>query len=96
MTNITVRNISEEVMENIKYFSEIDKRSVNSQILVMLEKAVSMDLYNKEDNKNFISKETQLKLWDEIGGKWEDKRSTKKIIEDIYKKRSLGRKIPSF
>jgi plasmid stability protein len=61
MTNLTVRNIPDEVMEKTM--------------------------------PGHISKEMQVSILTEVCGSWEDNRSTKIIIDDIYKSRSKGRKI---
>ena len=61
MTNLTVRNIPDEVIEKTR--------------------------------PRQITKEMQISILTEVCGSWEDNRSTKKIIDDIYKSRSKGRKI---
>ena len=61
MTNLTFRNIPDEVIEKTR--------------------------------PRQISKEMQISILTEVCGSWEDNRSTKKIIDDIYKSRSKGRKI---
>ncbi len=91
MTNITVKNIPDEIIEKIKILSEIEKRSINNEILVILEKGLSKKIYTIK--KIQLSKDTQIKIWENLCGKWEDKRSTKEIIDDIYSNRSLGREI---
>ena len=91
MTNLTVRNIPDNLITKIKTLSKIDRRSINSEILVILEKGLSNIITKK--NKNKISKETQVAIWEELCGKWEDSRTTKKIIDDIVSSRTLGRKV---
>ncbi len=49
--NFTLR-IDEELLEKIRYISEVKKRSTNSQILYILEKYVSNFENQKNDNKN--------------------------------------------
>jgi hypothetical protein len=91
MINLTIRNIPDEIISKIKTISEIEKRSLNSEILILLEMGLSREL---KMNRNYLlSKETQIKLWNSISGKWKDKRTTKEIINDIYSNRTIGRDV---
>lgn len=89
MTNITIRNIPDDVLNKIRALSETERRSLNSEILFILEKGLINDTLKRNDS--IISKETQVKIWSQLSGKWKDDRSTKSIIEDIYQSRTLGR-----
>ena len=40
MANITVKNIPDDLYENLKYFAAINRRSLNNEIIVCIEKAV--------------------------------------------------------
>jgi plasmid stability protein len=91
MTNLTVRNIPDEIIDKIKTLSELDKRSLNNEILVILEKGLFTEVKTRKYLK--ISKETQINIWKKLSGLWEDKRSTKEIVDDIYSNRSNGREI---
>lgn len=86
MINLTVRNIPDAIIKKIRVLSEIGKRSLNNEILVILEKGLAQELKNKQNR--FLSKETQIKLWNKLSGSWKDNRSTKKIIDDIYENRT--------
>ena len=41
--NLTIRNISSEVMEKIRTLSKLAKRSVNNEILLILEISVTQN-----------------------------------------------------
>jgi len=68
MTNITVRNIPDEIIKKIKTLSEVDKRSLNNEILVILEKGLLNEIKNRKYNK--ISKEAQISIWEKLSGQW--------------------------
>ena len=69
------------------------KRSLNNEILLLLERSVQEEInYHSEQKKN-ISKETQINMWKKLTNQWDDTRSTKEIIEDIYDNRTIGREI---
>ncbi|MBP9887286.1 MAG: Arc family DNA-binding protein [Leptospiraceae bacterium] len=89
MSNLTIRNIPTEMMNKIKTLSEIQKRSMNSEILFILEKGLLFENLQKSDK--LLSKDTQVKIWNKLSGKWKDKRKTSEIIDDIYSTRSKGR-----
>ena len=40
MANITVKNIPDDLYENLKHFAASNRRSLNSEIIVCIEKAV--------------------------------------------------------
>ncbi len=91
--NITVRNIPDEIIRKIRTLSQMGKRSLNNEILLLLERSVQEEINYRSTLKKNISKETQLNIWKNLKNQWDDNRSTKEIIEDIYNNRTLGREI---
>lgn len=89
--NITIRNIPEEVIEKIRTISKMQRRSLNNEILVVLERGVQEEENHYYNSERSVSKNIQLEIWKKLGGKWQDKRSTDEIIHDIYNSRTLGR-----
>ena len=61
--NITVRNIPEEIDRKIRALSQLAKRSLNNEILVLLERGVQEEVNHLSKKKKNISKETQLNIW---------------------------------
>ena len=93
MANLTVRNIPDELLNKIRLLSIIEKRSVNSEVLMVLEKGLSKESDSVNYVQNQISNDTQIKLWQNLCGRWKDSRSTAEIISDIIGSRSQGRRI---
>ena len=93
MANITIRNIPDSVLEKIRTLSSIERRSINSELLLIIETGLNEETKRKGNTENILPKETQLEIWDKLMGKWEDERSSNEIIKDIYDKRTSGRKI---
>ena len=91
MSNLTIRNIPSAIMSKIKTLSEIQKRSMNSEILLLLEKGLFLESMQQIDR--IPNKDTQVKIWKRLSGQWKDKRKTGEIIEEIYSTRSQGREI---
>ena len=93
MASITIRNIPDSIMEKIRTLSTIEKRSINNELLLLIEAGLNEESERKTKNKNIIPKESQIRIWEKLMGKWEDDRSAKEIIEDIYAHRTAGRNI---
>ena len=94
MANVTIRNIPDSILEQIKTLSALERRSMNNEILVLLEQAVRLHHYPSElPNDRPLSPETQTDIWRSLSGKWEDERSAEEIIEDIYENRTAGRNV---
>ena len=93
MPSITVRNIPIELLKRIKELSSLERRSVNNEILTILERGTYCEYEEKLQKRKFLSKETQLEIWKRLAGSWDDKRSAKEIIENIYSRRTGGREV---
>jgi plasmid stability protein len=93
MASITLRNIPDEVLERIRALSAIERRSINNEILVILERGTFTEYEEKMLKRKYLSKATQIEIWKTLSGTWEDNRTAKEIIEDIYSNRTLGREI---
>ncbi len=93
MASITIRNIPESILERIRTLSSVEKRSMNNELLLLIEAGLNQETERKGRSKNIISKESQIKIWEDLIPKWEDERSAEEIIEDIYANRTSGRKV---
>ena len=93
MANITVRNIPDDVFERIKALSLAERRSINNELLFIIERGTRSEYDEKLNEKQPVSKSTQIDLWNKILGTWQDSRSSEEIISDIYNHRSPGRDV---
>lgn len=91
MANLTIRNIPDELLEKVRALSEAERRSLNSELLEIIEKGLETEA--KLKSRKLVSRAVQIRVWERIAGKWKDKRKTKDIIRDIYSARSKGRKV---
>ncbi len=71
----------------------MEKRSLNNEILLVLERGVEDELKNSFNIKRNISRESQIEIWKKLSKQWKDDRTTEEIIEDIYESRTLGREV---
>jgi hypothetical protein len=94
MAHLTVRNIPESILEQIKTLSLPGRRSMNSEILVLLEAALRA--YRRAgvtEPSYHVSTDAQIEVWERLSGEWDDDRTTEDIIDDIYSNRTAGRSI---
>lgn len=93
MSSITVRNIPEEVLARIRTLSARERRSINSELLVLIESGLRTRLELEFMSSPEITITTQLGIWEMLAGRWHDSRSTTEIVKEIYATRSLGRSV---
>ena len=93
MASITIRNIPESILAKVRALSKIKKRSMNNELLLLIEKGLIEETERKSDGENLLSKESQLAIWEGIIGKWADDRTAHEIHEDIYAHRTAGRNV---
>ena len=91
MANLTIRNLPEDLLEKLRSQSKTEKRSLNNEILMVLEKCV--DLYDADVKADTFSQEAQVELWKKLAGEWDDERSAEEISADIAAHRTRGRKV---
>ncbi len=89
--NLTIRNIPDDVINKIRTLSQMEKRSLNNEILLVLERGIQEEVKHLFDVKRNVSKTTQINIWKKLSKKWQDERTTEEIIDDIYNSRTLGR-----
>ena len=91
MANITVRNIPDDMFRIIKRLSSIEKRSVNSELLVIIERGVHSEVDDVLHKTKHIPASIQINLWRNLSDRWTDRRSREDIVADIYGSRTTGR-----
>ncbi|MBN1501040.1 MAG: hypothetical protein JW982_12840 [Spirochaetes bacterium] len=91
MVNLTVRNIPDIIIDKIRSLSKTERRSINNEIIIILEKGLENVI--KNEPKTSISYSAQIEMWEELSGKWEDNRTTNEIVNDILNHRTHGRKV---
>lgn len=89
--NITIRNIPEDVIDKIRTISKMQRRSLNNEILIVLERGIEIEEKHYFNTKRNINKNIQIDIWNRLSGEWDDNRETDEIINDIYTSRTIGR-----
>jgi len=91
--NLTIRNIPDEVVNEIRTLSKVERRSLNSQILLVLENGLNHKTRYVRNHEPAVSKDLQVDIWRGLAGRWEDDRSSQEVIDDIYAHRTMGRNV---
>ena len=93
MINLTVRNIPDEVIGKIKTLATLDRRSLNNELLIVIEKGLEGETKAHSEKAASISPAAQISIWQDLCGAWEDERSTQEIVDDIRSSRTMGREV---
>ena len=93
MTELTLRRIPDEVMVRLRTLAAVERRSVNSEILVVLEKGLERETSEALERARPLNRSLQARLWGEMCGRWEDDRSWRAIAADIASHRTSGREV---
>ena len=94
MPSLTLRDIPTGLLEEIRALSERERRSLNKEFLVIIEDGIRTHLTALDDGtQSHISPATQVTLWRDVVGRWEDARSTAEIVDDIRNHRTVGREV---
>jgi plasmid stability protein len=91
MASITLRNVPEELMTGIRILSERERRSLNSELLVVLEEGFASKAERLEASP--LGASLQASLWLDLCGAWKDDRSTEDILSELRASRSEGRDV---
>lgn len=77
----------DEMRQTIEELSAFENRPVDQELLLLLRKGLQSHLARLTEEGDMPA-EVQVKLWEKLGGAWQDDRSTEEIISDIYESRS--------
>lgn len=90
MINLTIRNIPDELLKRIRLLARRERRSMNGQILMVLEKGMRSDTAGGISSGEFageIAGELRVRLWEELCGEWRDSTAVSDRLTEIYQLR---------
>ena len=91
MASITLKDIDAPLLERIKAQASNDKRSINRQILWLLEQVTATSARDPATTA-LQQREAQLAAWKKLAGYWQGSNSeTDEMVADIYQSRTEGR-----
>ena len=78
MAVLQVRDVDERLYDRLKFAAKLDNRSISQQVVTILQYYfTSVPGRTKNATEEFLK----------LAGSWEDSRSAKEIIDDIYSSR---------
>jgi len=94
MVNLTVRNIPDEILKRIRIFAARERRSLNSELLIVIEDGIARRIsgetgtsgngYVPGSGSGMVSAGAREKLWKELCGSWNGERSLSEIVSEVY------------
>ena len=69
------------------------QRAETVRVAFQGERGAYSELEERLQRKRALSKSAQVAMWKQLLGSWEDERTAKEIIEDIYAHRTEGRDV---
>lgn len=87
MVSLTLRNIPKDLLERIRSFAVRERRSLNSELLVVLEEGLTARMDPRRESPEGISPAGRERLWNELCGVWKDKRNLQEQISGILSAR---------
>jgi plasmid stability protein len=100
VVNLTVRNIPENILKRVRIFAVRERRSMNSELLILLENGLK-ERIREETGMSDSGEEREVSsvpgilresLWKELAGQWKDERSIQTLVNEVYDARN-GEKI---
>ena len=86
MANLQIKNIQDELYEEIKKLASAENRSVSQQVLFLVKEYLAK-------RKHLTAAKSPAQVLLELSGSWEDDRDAKKIIKQIKGARKSSRKL---
>ncbi len=86
MANLQIKNIQDELYEEIKKLATAENRSVSQQVLFLVKEYLAK-------RKHLTAAKSPAQVLLELSGSWEDGRDAKQIIEQIKGARKSSRKL---
>lgn len=89
MVNITLRNIPDEILRRIRIFAAKERRSLNSEMLIVIEEGLTARISETtgdtpNNHHSVLSNAGRKKTWEELCGTWKDTREYSRIRDALY------------
>lgn len=89
MVTLTVRNIPEILLKHVRFYAIGSRRSVNSELLVLLEEGMAARSREAAaDRPAEFTAGSRDRLWSELCGSWEDDQEIAERMDRVYRLRS--------
>lgn len=94
MASLTVRDIPDDLLDQLRVLSKTDRRSLNNEIIHTLEAGLQYRITRHTAEPGpILSRDTQLSLWESLCGQWIDTGNWERTAEVVYRSRTDGREV---
>ena len=94
MSSLTLKNMPDDLLENLRQRAREQRRSLNSEAIILLEKALAADAPAPPASVIETERNAQLAAWERLGGRWPGgDAALDALVADIYDARTEGREV---
>lgn len=94
MSSLTLKNLPVDLLERLRLRARQQRRSLNSEAVLLLEQAVSGDPGDSPAQAGAMERDAQLAAWARLSGRWPGgDAALAAMAADIEASRTLGREI---
>ena len=86
MANLQIKNIQDELYEEIKKLATAENRSVSQQVLFLVKEYLAK-------RKHLTAARSPAQVLLELSGSWEDDKNAEQIVKEIKSARKSSRKL---
>ena len=86
MANLQIKNIQDELYEEIKKLASSENRSVSQQVLFLVREYLAK-------RKHLTAAKSPAQVLLELSGSWEDNKNAEQIVKEIKSARKSSRKL---
>jgi hypothetical protein len=86
MANLQIKNIQDELYEEIKKLASAENRSVSQQVLFLVKEYLAK-------RKHLTAAKSPAQVLLELSGSWEDDKNAEQIVKEIKSARKSSRKL---
>ena len=92
MTSLTLKNLPDELLDRLRVRAREQRRSLNSEAVLLLEQAMSTDLPASPAHASATERDAQLAAWARLSGRWPGgDAALVAMAADVDEARTLGR-----
>jgi len=86
MANLQIKNVADDLYEEIKKLASAENRSVSQQVLFLVKEYLAK-------RKHLTAAKSPAQVLLELSGSWEDARNAEQIVREIKSARKSSRKL---
>ena len=86
MANLQIKNVADDLYEEIKKLASAENRSVSQQVLFLVKEYLAK-------RKHLTAAKSPAQVLLELSGSWEDDRNAEQIVKEIKSARKSSRKL---